>query len=179
MALNAPLARDTADLLAGLDRFRNAKGSAELYDALLTGTPKRVFDELSRVLRHPIAAEIGEWLRARGVEPPRPPSNDEVLQRLGITDVEAYVARKEAEISRLKSELAVASSRGSDALKAATGYSATTVLLAGAAILGWLAALGVIPINPQIDTTLDKGKDKGSSQPEGNGVGLEGSSKGR
>lgn len=179
MSLNAPLARDTAELLAGLDRFRNAKGSAELYDALLTGTPKRVHDELGRVLRHPIAAEIGEWLRARGVEPPRPPSNDEVLERLGITDVEAYVTKKDAEITRLKSELAIVSSRGSDALKAATGYSATTVLLTGVAILGWLAALGVIPINPQIDPTVDKGKDKDQSQQEGNGVGLEGSSKGR
>lgn len=179
MSLNAPVARDTAELLAGLDRYRNAKGSVELYDALLTGTPKRVHDELSRVLRHPIAGEIGEWLRARGLEPPRPPSSDEILARMGITDVEAYIAKKDAEIAHLKADLDVARSRGSDALKAATGYSATTVLLAGAAILGWLAALGILPINGQIEPTLDQGKDKGKQEAPTNGVGLEGGSKGR
>ena len=171
--MSAPVARDTADLLAGLDRHRNAKGSAELYDALITANAAQVRDELGKALRHPLFEETCAWLQVRGLEPPRPPSADEVLARLGITDVEAVLLKKDAEILRLKNEVGELNRRGSDALKAATGYSFITVLLAAAAILGWLAALGVIPIVPEVNPTLDKSKSSDKSE-QSDGVGLDG-----
>lgn len=174
--MSAPLARDTAELLAGLDRHKLARGSAELYDALLYGSPKRVADELRAVQRHPLHEELARWLVARGEQPPAPPSNDEILARLGIEDIEAHLARKDAEIAKLRKELADISTRGHDALKAATGYSFTTVLLAGVAVMGWLAAFGVLPFSPQVIPTLDELKQQQESkgQDDGNGVGIEG-----
>lgn len=171
--MSAPVARDTADLLAGLDRHRNAKGSPEIYDALLTANAGQVRDELGKVLRHPMAEEIHVWLLARGIDPPKPPSNDEVLARLGILDIESVLLKKDAELLRLKNQVTELQNRGSDALKAATGYSFTTVLLAGVAVLGWLAALGVIPINQEVIPTLDKSKTEQKAGPS-DGVGLDG-----
>lgn len=150
------LPQDTADVLEGLDRNRLAKGSGELYDAILTRSPAEVCAELAKHPRHPVAELLGEWLRARGVEPPPPPSADEVLARLGIPDIEAHLQKKDAEIQKLRRELEDVRSKGSDALRAATGYSFTTVLLVGVAILGWLAALGVLPITPYVPPTLDE-----------------------
>lgn len=170
--MTAPLARDTAALMEGLDRHRLAKGSPELYDALLQGSPHRVRDELVHFLRHPLAAELGDWLRARGVQPPAAPTNDEVLARLGIADIEAHLARKEAELAKLRQELASVTDRGHSALKAATGYSATTALLFGAAVLGWLAAFGVIPFTPELTPTVEMEKARQDAEKSGAGLDL-------
>lgn len=175
----APVMHDTAELMAGLDRHKLAKGSPELYDALLHGNPYRVRDELSHFLRHPLAAEFAAWLVARGVEPPRRPSNDEILKALGITDIEATLQKKDSEIAKLRKELDYVQGKGSDALKAATGYSFTSVLMFGVALLGWLAAFGVLPFSPQVIEKIDTSKPPTQSAPENDGVGIEGGGGGR
>lgn len=152
--MSAPVARDTEALLERFERYRETKGTLELFDALGTGHAGEVQKALAHALKHPLAGEVGEWLERRGYERPAPPTGQEILEERGIQDVEGFLQRRDAELAELRRSLEVASESARRAQNAASGYAAVCVLLAGVAILGWLAALRVIPFVPEGPTPL-------------------------
>lgn len=143
-----PLPTDTQELLDALDRYKNVLGSLPIFDALWAGDAPALERALAEHLGHPLAEDLGRWLETRGLTRPSPPSNDEVLQRRGITDVAGWIDQHQAEVTRLKTERDDALAQRLDALKAAHGLSVVLVVVAGVAITGWLAAFGVLGFSP-------------------------------
>ncbi len=137
---------DTETLLDALDRVRDARGSIELFDALAAEDAAAVATVLARFVRHPLAEELRAWLHARGVEGASLPSPGEVAQKLGITDLEAHLETEARDRARLSRSLEEAWKRAERAETVANAYAAILVVVALAAVLGWLAALGVVPI---------------------------------
>ena len=127
------VAPDTRSLLLALERHCEVRGSLWLYDALLRDNVAEVYAALAKVPAHADAPAIVEWLHVRGVDPdlsisgasptPPPRAPDETLARV-------IAARDEA-------------------IRAANGYAGICVVLAAVAMLGWLAAFGVIPFRPE------------------------------
>lgn len=165
----APTARDTEALLERFERYRETKGTLELFDALCSGNARAVQKALSFALKHPLADEIGAWLERRGLERPRAPTSQEVLEKRGIDDVEAFLQRKEAEVAELRRSLEIASEAARRAQNAASGYAAMCVLLAGVAILGWLAALQILPFVPEGPTPMMEEDEPSGDQNDGGG----------
>ncbi|MBM4391690.1 MAG: hypothetical protein FJ090_11255 [Deltaproteobacteria bacterium] len=137
---------DTEALLDAIDRVRDARGSIELFDALAAEDAAAVATALARFGRHPLAEPVREWLRARGIEGASLPSPAEVALRLGISDLEAHLETDARERARLARSLGEAWQRAERAETVANAYAAILVVVALAAVLGWLAALGVVPI---------------------------------
>jgi hypothetical protein len=146
--MNVPLARDTQDLLDALERHKEVKGTLPLFDALWSGDPAAVQAALADFLAHPLAGRVGDWLEARGAARPTKPSGAEILERRGIEDVSGWIDRHEKEVAQLRRERDVAVQQRSDALKTANALAMMLVVLAGVALIGWLAAFGVMPFTP-------------------------------
>lgn len=142
------MAPDTNALLEALERQKDVRGTLELFDALWAGDPAQVQHALAGTLNHPLADEVGRWLEARGAARPSKPTNEQELQRRGVTDVAAFVDGLRAEVAQLRKERDDAMQQRSDALKAANGLGLMIFVVAGAGILGWLAAFGVIDWAP-------------------------------
>lgn len=171
--MNARSATDTQDLLDALDRHKEAKGTLALFDALFVEDADAVYYALTDHLTHPLSDRLGVWLEARGVARPAKPSSAEILERRGVTDVDAWITRHEKEMAAMKEELEVARRLRNEALIAANSFSAILVVFVAVAVLGWLAAFGVLPFSPQ---RLPEGmpeapKSKGG--PESTGPGAE------
>lgn len=160
---------DTEALLSGLDRYRSVRGTVELFDALLEEDVSAVSRELGRAPRHPLGEELRAWLGARGARAPRTPTNDEVLAAHGILDVDDWLADHDKRMHELEERLARASLGRQRAERSASAYAGVTVILLGVAVLGWLAALGVITIGaeklPTVDD-LDQPTQGGAAAPE-------------
>ncbi len=139
-------ADDTAALLERCDRLRDAPGSVELYDALADGDAEAVGHAYSRWPRHAAAPQVLAWLRARGVEPPPPPSVAEVAAEHGIDDLAGHLRAEAERMGRLRENLERTLQRAERAESVASAYAAVVLLLAAVAALGWAAALGVVPI---------------------------------
>lgn len=133
-------------LLDDLDRLRDVKGSVEIFDALAVDDAPAVAAALARFPRHPLAAALTQWLAARGLEGPRVPSPAEVATKLGIDDLEAHLDAENQLRTRLERSLEAASSRAERAETVANAYAAILVVVALVAALGWLAALGALPL---------------------------------
>lgn len=140
---------DTAALLQALERVREVRGSLELFDGLVRDEPAAVRDALAFAPRHPLRDDVGAWLAARGLDAPPPPDLAAALARHGISDLESWVEERKRTERRLGSMLADARADAARHASAANAYAAVSVLLAAAALLGWLAAFGVLPFQPE------------------------------
>lgn len=169
--MTAPRARDTDELLERFERYRDVKGTLELFDALCSGNAYAVRDALMHALKHPMAEDVVAWLARRGVPRPLPPSNVEVLEKRGIEDVDAFLVKKDKEIAELRRALELAQGAAQRAQNAASGYAAASLVLGGVALLGWLAALGVLPFVAEGPTPLREldGQEQGDGAEEGRG----------
>lgn len=149
MAALRPAVAGDADadaLLDALERVREVRGSAELFDAIAAGEPGRVADALGRHPRHPTRARLEGWLRARGVEPPGEEGPGEALARHGIEDVDAWVTGAVARENALVRQLADVKAERDLALRSANAYALIAALLAAFAIGGWVAAVSGFPL---------------------------------
>ena len=153
-------AADTEALLDRLDRVREARGSVELFDALLAEQPEGVAKALALHLRHPLLIEVSAWLSARGIEPPTAPGAQAVADRLGITDLESVLAEEAKTRARLTASADEAWKRARRAESVANAYAAVLVLLVGVAITGWLAALDALPISIRPETVVKQQSDE-------------------
>ena len=140
---------DTEGLLDALDQFRDVRGTVALFDGLAVRDPNLVLNALVGVPEHPLAGRIAAWLRGRGVEPPPPPTAEELLARLGIGDVARWVQDQDRALQRLESRLRDVEGARQRAERAANGFAAVSVLLLAGAVLGWMAAFGVLPFSPE------------------------------
>lgn len=141
-----PTRPDTAELVEALQRVHDRPGTLEIFDALIAESPDGVAAALGAFPRHPMAVPLGEWLRARGVEGPRPATVDEVLTKNGILDLEEHLAGQAGQVATLQRGLDTAWARVARAEMAANAYAAMLVLFVGLAILGWAVALDVVPL---------------------------------
>ena len=144
------VAPDTRSLLLALERHREVRGSLWLYDALLRDDVEEVRAALARVPSHADAADIRVWLRARGVEPDLSPSAAIAAPASRAPDV----------------TLARAIAARDEAIRAANGYAGISVVLAAVAMLGWLAAFGLIPFQPEAPTPFPTPAPVPTSAPE-------------
>lgn len=146
--MRSPLAADTNAILEALERHKEVRGTLELFDALWTGDPAQVQAAAGAALNHPLSDDVGRWLEARGAARPSKPTNEQELQRRGVTDVALFVDGLRAELAQAKRERDDALLQRSDALKTANGLGVILFLVAGAGVLGWLAAFGAIDWAP-------------------------------
>ncbi len=137
---------DTEALLDALDRVRDVRGSIDLFDGIAADDTAAVATALARFVRHPLAEKVRAWLRVRGVEGAALPSPGEVARALGISDLQAHLETEARDRARLSRSLEEAWKRAERAETVANAYAAILVLMALVAVLGWLAALGVVPI---------------------------------
>lgn len=140
---------DTEALLTALDDVRLVKGSEELFDALLEGHPAQVRATLARFPKHPLHERIVSWITTRGLEPPPAPTREELFAARGIDDVEVWSDDMVRRIQTLEDQVSRAVQARLQAEKLANAYAAVSAMLAIVAILGWLAAVGVIHIEPE------------------------------
>lgn len=156
---------DTRALLEALERAREVRGSLPLFDALVRDDAEAFSRALGEHPRHPIAAVGRAWLAARGLPAPTPPSAEERLVALGITDVDAFVEqarRTERELRRTNADLAAELHA---ARRLANASSAVCVLLGLLAAAGWAAVLGDLPFPraaspPTIDDVRQDAKEE-------------------
>jgi hypothetical protein len=139
-------APDTEALLDQIDAVRTARGSVALFDALVEENSEGVANILALHVRHPCAPAIGVWLEQRGQTVPKPPTVTETAERLGITDLESLLAEQAGTRARLVASTDEAWKRARRAENTASAYAAVLVLVSGAAVVGWLAAVDALPI---------------------------------
>lgn len=137
---------DTAALCEAFERVRERPGTIELFDAVAAEDALAVAAALGRFPRHPFARDLGVWLAARGVDAPERPTPEEILARHGIDDLEARLEADQRDASRLRESLERAFVRAERAESVASAYAAILLLVVGVAVVGWAAALGVLPI---------------------------------
>lgn len=139
------------DLKARLEAFTEARGTLELYDALCAPESEQVAAvaaALAQFPHHPLAAEARAWLGERGQDvPPEDPAA--VLRAHGIDDFGRWYARERTERQRLERALSDALTGQSEARRSAHAYALVCVMLAGAAVMGWMAAFGVWRFVPE------------------------------
>lgn len=140
------LSPDTAALVEGLERFSTLVGTVELFDALVAESSEQVAAAIGAHPSHPMSAAVLAWLAERGVAGARPPTVAEVLAKHGIVDLEAHLVAESKRVATLQTGLNAAWERADRGEAAANAYAAVLVLCVGLALLGWAAALGVVPI---------------------------------
>lgn len=142
----APTRPDTQELVEALQRVHDRPGTLEIFDALIAESAEDVAAALGAFPRHPMAMPLAAWLKARGVEGPRPPTVSEVLAKNGILDLEVTLAEQAKQVATLQRGLDTAWARVARAETAANAYAAMLVLFAALAVLGWAVALDVVPL---------------------------------
>ena len=165
-ALQPPEA-DTQAILDLLDRHRERPGSIELFDALLVADPVPVAGLLARYARHPAAGRLGEWLAARGVAAPPPPSAETILEKHGIEDLEEHLAVNARLLGKLQAGLDEAWGRAERAESVSNALAAVLVLMVFLAVIGWAGALGMFslfsPAPPEKEPAAQqRGKGQGA-----------------
>lgn len=140
----------TAELVEALQRVVDRPGTVEIFDALIADSPEDVAGALGAFPRHPMATAVGTWLRARGLEGPRPPTVAEVVAKNGIVDLQAHLEAQAKQAAATQRGLDAAWARAARAETAANAYAAMLVLFAALAVLGWAVALDVIPLFEEV-----------------------------
>jgi len=146
---------------------RERPGTAELFDALIEEDAEEVARVHGSFPRHPKAELVGRWLATRGVEGPRPPTVDEVMAAHGILDLEAHLLSVQKQLSVTQRGLDEAWGRANRAETVANAYAAVMVLLVMLTVLGWAAALGVVPLFPAPEATTKPAHPSSTPTPEG------------
>lgn len=133
------------ELLAALERVREVRGSLPLFDGLVRDDADAVAAALRDAPRHPLRGPIAGWLHARGRAAAGPPDAAAILARRGISDLDAFLDARDAELVRLGRLLADARAESARHARNASAFAAICVLLAAAAVAGWALALGTEP----------------------------------
>ena len=149
-AADAPRAPDTEILMIELDRYRLARGTVPIFDALLEENPIRLALELGRVPLHPCRPLIIGWLQRRDQPLPSLPSPESLL----LSEMEERLKEQERKINLLSRQIETLNEIGFIGRRVNEIYAAVCVLFVGAAILGWMAAFGLLPFTPEAPTTL-------------------------
>ena len=149
-ALPASRAADTEALLSALDKVGRARGSAELFDALLEENVERVAVELGRFPTHLLRPELTQWLTVRGHRLQDMPSPTDLL----IADLEARLEFQERRIRELSARVESLGALGLGSRRVTEAYGAMIALFIGMAVLGWAAAFGLLPFSPEGPTPL-------------------------
>jgi hypothetical protein len=143
--LSSGRSADTEELLGLLDKNRRHRGSTELFDALLLEKPEAVSLALSRVPSHPLRQELLVWLERREASLPALPSAQELI----LSELEERVSAQDRQIRELKARVEALGGLGLNGQRIAEMYAGACVVLAGVAILGWMAAFGMLPFSPE------------------------------
>lgn len=143
-------AADTEALLASLDTLSRARGSAELFDALLEENVEKLAVELGRHPTHFLRPDLVRWLAARGHRPQDLPSPTDLL----LAEVEERLGAQEKRIRELSAEVERLSAIGLGSKRVTEAYGAMIALFVGMAILGWASAFGLLPFTPEGPTPL-------------------------
>jgi hypothetical protein len=145
-----PRAADTEQLLTALERHRQARGSVELYDALLEEHAERLQLALGKVPLHPLRPELIRWLLSRGHRLPELPSPAE----LALAELEERLEVQQKQITALREQVETLQGLGLHSHRVNEAYAAVVVLFVGIAVLGWAAAFGLLPFHPEDPTSM-------------------------
>jgi hypothetical protein len=145
-----PRAADTEQLLTALERHRQARGSVELYDALLEEHAERLQLALGKVPLHPLRPELIRWLLSRGHRLPELPSPAE----LALAELEEQLEVQQKQITALREQVETLQGLGLHSHRVNEAYAAVVVLFVGIAVLGWAAAFGLLPFHPEDPTSM-------------------------
>ncbi len=141
---------DTQRLLDAFEGVRERPGTLDLFDGVVAEDAASTAKALSHHPRHPMAADLVQWLAARGVEAPGRPTAEAILAERGIVDLHAHLDLAEREAARLRTSLAAAFSRAERAESLANAYAAVVVLLVALAAIGWAASFDLWVPGPPV-----------------------------
>lgn len=137
---------DTTALVVALERERLTPGTLPLFDALTADDAPAVAARLAEFPRHPLRAEFVEWLAARGLSVPPPPTATEVCVERGIVDLIAHLDGLEKQVRVQGKGMETTLARAQRAESVANAYAAVLVVVAAIALLGWAAALDYLAL---------------------------------
>lgn len=141
---------DSEALLALLDRHRYCRGSTDFFDAVMEERVEGVALALSRFPTHPLRVQVVAWLRLREAEVPELPSPTDLL----LGELEERLVLQEKQIRDLSARVEQLSGLGLNSQRVNEVYAGVSVLLVGVAILGWMAAFGILPFVPEGPTPM-------------------------